>query len=128
MANRADRKLMQQVGGRLREIRMRRGLTQEQVGELAGFTGKYISEIERGLRDLPLSTMRTIVERALGADIEEVFQGVSGGEAQSRRAPEEPPPLPRNIRKLAYEIADLPEESRRKTLRMVRQVLDLVNE
>ena len=35
-------------GARLRELRMRTGLTQMQLGARAGLTGKSIGEIERG--------------------------------------------------------------------------------
>ena len=46
------------------------------LGERAGFSGKYISEVERGLRDLPLSSLRAIAHQALGASFEQVFRGL----------------------------------------------------
>ena len=64
----------ERIGQRLRTLRVGRGLTQAQVGEGAGFTAKYVSEIERGARpDLPLSTLEAIVVQGLGGSVSELF-------------------------------------------------------
>jgi transcriptional regulator with XRE-family HTH domain len=60
-------------GRRLRQMREDRGRTQEEVGERAGFTGKYVSEIERGLRDPPLTTLIRIAEDGLGGRLEQLL-------------------------------------------------------
>ena len=38
----------QTLGGLIRRIRARKGLTQDEVGYRAGISGKYLGEIERG--------------------------------------------------------------------------------
>lgn len=65
--------LQQYVGARMRALREARGWTQQQVASRVGLTSKYISEIERGLRDLPLSTLQRVVEDGLDAVLVEVL-------------------------------------------------------
>ncbi len=69
----ADKALLERLGARLRELREQAKLSQEAVGERAGFGGKYIGEIERGVRDVPLSTLRTVAESGLGVRIDTLF-------------------------------------------------------
>ena len=45
------------VGRNFRRIRLSRGLTQEQVSELSGFTQQCISDLERGLRNPTVVTL-----------------------------------------------------------------------
>jgi len=45
------------VGRNFRRIRLSRGLSQEQVSELSGFTQQYISDLERGLRNPTVVTL-----------------------------------------------------------------------
>jgi len=48
---------------RLRELRLRRGLTQEAFAEQAGFSYKYYQALEAGRkRDLRLSTLERLAE------------------------------------------------------------------
>ena len=60
---------MQLIGNRIRELRRKRSWSQEQLGNLVGFSQSKISKIENGdwdsLRDLRL------IARALGVPIEE---------------------------------------------------------
>ena len=44
-------------GRRLRELRLKRGMTQEALAEAAGTAGPYISDMERGLKVPSLTTM-----------------------------------------------------------------------
>ena len=64
--------LVLRVGSRLRELRQLADLTQEEVEERAGFSGKYVSEIERGLRDPPLTTLEKLA-RGIGCEVSDVF-------------------------------------------------------
>ncbi len=111
--------LLQQVGNRLRTLREVAGLTQEEVAERAGFTGKYVSEIERGLRDVPLSTLERVATRALETRVDALF-GARPSETW------EHPALPRSVEVVAQRIAVLPSLKRRAVLRIVRELLSVV--
>ena len=62
---------MQLIGDKIRTIRKRRGLSQEQLGELVGFSQSKISKIENGDWD-SLSDLR-LIARALEVPIEELI-------------------------------------------------------
>jgi len=111
--------LLVQVGKRLRTLREVAGLTQEQVAERAGFTGKDVSEIERGLRDVPLSTLERVATRALETKVESLF-GARASEVW------ENPALPRSVEVLARRLAALPDLKRRAVLRILREILGVV--
>ena len=83
----------------------------------AGITGKYVSEIERGTRDLPFSTLHGIVERGLGLTLEVRAQdGV-------RRATVELPP---KLAELASAVAALPDDQRASVVAILREALKLI--
>lgn len=50
------------VGGNVARLRVKRGLTQERLAELSGFSQQYISGLERGARN---PTIVTVYELAL---------------------------------------------------------------
>ena len=112
------------IGRRIRELREARGLTQEEVGVRAGFGGKYVSEIERGVRDPPISTIWALVENGLGSPMASVMVA----DAAVR---EQPRPynggqrLPRQLVKVAEDVAALPEAQRDAMIRLVREALAL---
>lgn len=58
------------IGARIRALRRQRGLSQEQLGELVGFSQSKISKIENGDWD-SLSDLR-LIAKALGVPIEEL--------------------------------------------------------
>ncbi len=51
------------IGNRIRTARERVGLTQEQFGDLVSLGPKNISDIERGLVGISLSTLKRICEK-----------------------------------------------------------------
>lgn len=57
---------------RLKEIRRQRGLSQQQLGEIAGFDQGYISKIERGEANPSLDTIKALAA-ALGAEPHMLF-------------------------------------------------------
>lgn len=59
-------------GDKIRELRRKHGLSQEQLGDLVGFSQSKISKIERGDWD-SLSDLR-LIARALGVSIEELVR------------------------------------------------------
>jgi transcriptional regulator with XRE-family HTH domain len=109
------------VGRRLRELREARGRTQEQVAEAAGYSGKYVSEMERGLRDLPLTTLERVMERGLGVPVETVFDAT-----EQLRVEAAVMALPSQVLEVAEALARLPEPQRRRLLRVVRDLITLV--
>jgi len=105
----------------LSELRARRrdaALTQAEVGVKAGITGKYVSELERGTRDLPFSTLHALVERGLGLSLE--VRATDGG----RRTVVELPP---KIAELARAVAELGDEQRASVLAILREALRLID-
>jgi transcriptional regulator with XRE-family HTH domain len=50
------------VGRNFRRLRLARGLTQEQMSDLSGFTQQYISDLERGLRNPTVVTLHDLAQ------------------------------------------------------------------
>jgi transcriptional regulator with XRE-family HTH domain len=57
------------MGRRIRELRLSRGLSQEQLGNLAGIAVSQVGRIERGKINATLSTL-VIIARALDATVQ----------------------------------------------------------
>lgn len=55
-----DRPLKAVLGGHVKDIRVSRGLTQEQLAEELGVTVRYFAGIERGERNLSLDSVDTL--------------------------------------------------------------------
>ncbi len=117
----ADKALMERLGARLRQLREAAGLTQEAVAERAGFGGKYLGEIEKGLRDVPLSTLRAIAENGLGVHLDKVV-GAKGVPSSTRNAP--PRAQPRDVELTAELIGRLPLRQRRPLLALVKEMIE----
>lgn len=60
------------VGGRIKEIRKDRGLSQDQLGEKSGFHFSYIGGVERGERNVSLENLAKIAE-ALNVSLAQLF-------------------------------------------------------
>lgn len=52
-------------GARLRELRQKRGMTQEQLAAAADTAGPYVSDMERGIK---VPSLTTIIRLALALD------------------------------------------------------------
>lgn len=52
-----------QIGAAMKAARERAGLTQEQFGELVSLGTKNVSDIERGIAGITVSTLKRICER-----------------------------------------------------------------
>lgn len=70
-----SRRLLQTFGRDLREARRRAGLSQRAVAQRLGVSQSYVSLVERGLRDPPLSSMGAFAE-ALGYELTVAFRPV----------------------------------------------------
>lgn len=66
-----------ELGRRVRAHRKLLGLSQEAFGELVGVHRTEIGHIERGEKDLRLSTIRKVA-RAIGVDAGELIKGLPG--------------------------------------------------
>ena len=65
------------VGQNFARLRQERGLTQEQVEELSGFSQQYLSGLERGRRNPTIITLYELAQ-ALGVDYLELLKPDDG--------------------------------------------------
>jgi transcriptional regulator with XRE-family HTH domain len=65
--------IRKELGERIRIIRKANGLTQEELGEKAGLSYKFVGEIERGQVNPSLDTLVAIA-KALDSDVEDLFR------------------------------------------------------
>lgn len=110
----ADRVLLERLGARVRELREAAALTQEALGERAGFGAKYIGEIEKGLRDVPLSTLRAIAEHGLGVPVGALFDGAVRRVPRASHA--------RDVELTAVQLAEMPLKTRRAISALVKSL------
>ncbi|MGY3211792.1 helix-turn-helix domain-containing protein [Mucilaginibacter sp. HD30] len=57
------------LGVMLKEARLSKGMTQEQLAIKCGTTKAYISKVENNLKDVRLSTLQNIVENGLNGHL-----------------------------------------------------------
>ena len=62
----------QMVGEQVRRNRKSRGMTQERLADLSGLSFSYISDVERGTRNISLESLGKIIE-ALGIKPSQLF-------------------------------------------------------
>jgi DNA-binding XRE family transcriptional regulator len=58
------------LGVLIQRAREEKGLTQEQLAELAGTNKSYISKLERDLKDIRFSTLQRIINEGLGGHLD----------------------------------------------------------
>lgn len=58
------------LGFLIQQARVNKGLTQEQLAELAGTNKSYISKLERNLKDIRFSTLQRIINDGLGGHLD----------------------------------------------------------
>lgn len=81
-------KLLRVVGEQVRMRRLALKLTQHELGKRAGMVDRYVSAIERGTRDVPLSTLYRLVEHGLDRRLDVVFLPRSDNEHSGARVEE----------------------------------------
>ncbi len=64
--------LLRKVGDRVREIRLERGLSQEELAHNAGLDRSYMSGIERGVRNVTVLKLQAVA-RALKVPVRELL-------------------------------------------------------
>ncbi|MCR9153620.1 MAG: helix-turn-helix domain-containing protein [Bacteroidetes bacterium] len=57
------------IGALIQQAREQKGLTQQQLAELAGTNKSYISKVERNLKDIRFSTLQRIINEGLGGQL-----------------------------------------------------------
>lgn len=57
------------LGVLIQQAREEKGLTQEQLADLAGTNKSYISKLERNLKDIRFSTLQRIINDGLGGQL-----------------------------------------------------------
>lgn len=58
------------IGAMLKEARLSKGMTQEELAEKCGTTKAYISKVENNLKDMRISTLRNIIENGLNGQLQ----------------------------------------------------------
>lgn len=58
------------LGVLIQQAREEKGLTQEELAELAGTNKSYISKLERNLKDIRFSTLQRIINEGLGGHLD----------------------------------------------------------
>ena len=67
-----DKTLAQQFGSRVRALRKKRGMTQEQLAEATELSVNFISFVERGIKSPSLANMGRIA-KALNVPVMDLF-------------------------------------------------------
>ena len=111
--------LLKVLGQQIRAHRTASGWTQSELARRAGISAKYVSEIERGTRDVPMTTLHALVD-GLGLALELEFRAKTGSKPRIRM-----PPLPQAIDVLARRLAELSETHRVHVLAIVEAALEL---
>jgi transcriptional regulator with XRE-family HTH domain len=63
------------LGGRIRQLRLKKGFSQESFADHCGLHRTYMGGIERGERNLTIQTVLTVA-RGLGMTMSQLFSGI----------------------------------------------------
>ena len=75
------------VGDNFARIRREKGLTQEKIEELSGFSQQYLSGLERGKRNPTIVSLYEL-SVTLSVDLEEFFKPVADTNLADSRVPD----------------------------------------
>lgn len=64
---------LEKLGLRIKELRKKRNLTQEELGESSDMNSKHLSEIERGIVNISVQSLAKIAE-SLGVSLMELLE------------------------------------------------------
>jgi transcriptional regulator with XRE-family HTH domain len=105
--------IQKQVGARIRELRVAKGLSQEDLAASCNLHRTYVGLIERGQRNLTLGTVETIAG-ALGVSVSYLFAPLSGPARAVKREGITVSELPDHIRAIQQILieAGLTDEKR----------------
>lgn len=88
-----------QVGERIRALREERGISQEALADICKLHRTYVGLIERGKRNISLTTLEGIAA-GLGVAVGELFVGVETASLAAKR-PQKPPAGPDVVSQIA---------------------------
>lgn len=71
--NKKSSDFLVRLGLKVREIRLSKGLSQEQLGYLSGLDRTYISSFERGHRNIGITNLKVIAD-SLNVEISDLFK------------------------------------------------------
>ena len=74
------------VGENVRQLRISRGMTQERLAEVSGFSQQYISDLERGRRNPTVVSLFDLAQALKATPAELVMQRFDQNELLSRVA------------------------------------------
>ncbi len=105
------------VGTRMRERRIRLGLTQQAMAKLIGMTYQQIHKYEKGINRLAAGRLHKIA-RALGVEVGYFFEGLETEHAVIRPNPQQP-----RLLELARNFVALPSRRQQEALCILARVL-----
>ena len=70
--NAKDKQYLRKIGDNIRAVRKKRGYSQEEFADIAGFSRSYYTEIETGKRNISVLNLIKIIE-ALNVDPNEII-------------------------------------------------------
>ena len=70
--------LLRSLGGRIRELRVQRGWSQEEFADVAGVHRTYVGHLERGEKNVSFSSLVRVAE-TFGITLAELLTGVEEG-------------------------------------------------
>ncbi|MGO9517237.1 MAG: helix-turn-helix domain-containing protein [Candidatus Korobacteraceae bacterium] len=68
--------IQRKLGDRIRRLRSRKGWSQEQFAAVSGVHRTYIGAVERGEKNLMISTLHTLA-KTLDTSIAQLFRGIA---------------------------------------------------
>ena len=61
-----------EFGKRVKEVRRKKGMSQEELSRISGLNRNYVSDVERGKRNISLQSVSKIAE-GLSIEVKELF-------------------------------------------------------
>lgn len=80
---------MDRLGEKIKELRQQRNLTLRDLSDQTGFSISFLSQVERGLSSLSISSLRTLAQ-SLGIDLSVFFPPPVHGNYVTRTAAQQP--------------------------------------
>ena len=71
-----DKKILLQLGGRIRDVRKGLGISQEELAHLSGMHRTYVSSVERGERNISVLNLLSLAG-VLGVDAGDLVAGLT---------------------------------------------------